>query len=127
MGAGTYLKERKPEVSLIAVEPAESAVISGGRPGYHQIQGIGAGFVPAILDTSIIDETVRVRASVFYESALIIAVAAIHNPILIWCHAVSCIRLGWRYTATAGLRPHPGPPVCGLCCRWLRSCRRNRC
>ena len=62
MGAGTYLKERKPEVSLVAVEPAESAVITGGRPGYHQIQGIGAGFVPAILDTSVIDETVRVGA-----------------------------------------------------------------
>lgn len=60
MGAGRYLRERKPEVQLIAVEPAESPVITGGRPGYHQIQGIGAGFVPAILDVQLLDETIKV-------------------------------------------------------------------
>jgi hypothetical protein len=55
-GVGLYLKERKPSVQLVAVEPAESAVISGAQPGYHQIQGIGAGFVPRNLRTDLLDE-----------------------------------------------------------------------
>jgi len=60
-GVGQVLKERKPSVRLVAVEPAASPVLSGGAKGPHPIQGIGAGFVPAILDTSIIDEIIKVE------------------------------------------------------------------
>ncbi|RLN07124.1 cysteine synthase-like [Panicum miliaceum] len=61
-GTGRYLKMKNPSVKLICVEPAESAVISGGEPAYHKIQGIGPGFVPEILDTSQIDEIITVVA-----------------------------------------------------------------
>jgi cysteine synthase A len=59
-GVGEVLKSRKPELKMIAVEPASSAVLSGGQPGPTKIQGIGAGFVPAVLQTKLIDEVVRV-------------------------------------------------------------------
>lgn len=61
-GVGQVLKERKPGVQMIAVEPAESPILSGGTPGPHKIQGLGANFVPEILDTGIYDEVVRVDA-----------------------------------------------------------------
>ena len=61
-GAGQALKERKPSIQVIAVEPAASPVLQGGQKGPHPIQGIGAGFVPAILDTSVYDEVIGVEA-----------------------------------------------------------------
>ena len=60
-GAGGVLKERKPELKVYAVEPADSPVLSGGQPGPHGIQGIGAGFVPSVLDEGLIDEIITVR------------------------------------------------------------------
>ncbi len=59
-GAGRYLKEKKPAVRVVAVEPKRSAVLSGGAPGPHGLQGIGAGFVPAVLDTESYDEVIPV-------------------------------------------------------------------
>ena len=59
-GTGRYLKEQKPSVKVIAVEPSSSPVLSGGQAGAHKIQGIGAGFVPEILDTGIYDEIIKV-------------------------------------------------------------------
>lgn len=72
-GTGQVLKSRKPEVKVIAVEPADSPVLSGGNPGPHKIQGIGAGFAPAILDTGIYDEIVTVTNDDAFEIARLVA------------------------------------------------------
>ncbi len=68
-GVGSVLKSRKPGLKMIAVEPEDSAVLSGGPPGPHKIQGIGAGFIPDILDTTLIDEILRVANETAFKTA----------------------------------------------------------
>lgn len=68
-GIGHYIKPRKPGFKIVAVEPADSAVLSGGQPSPHKIQGIGAGFIPSILDTTLIDEVVTVTNDEAIEMA----------------------------------------------------------
>lgn len=68
-GAGQVLKERFPQLQIIAVEPTDSAILSGGQPGPHKIQGIGAGFVPDILDTKIYNEVITVANEEAFETA----------------------------------------------------------
>lgn len=72
-GVGEVLKARKPSVRMVAVEPEDSPVLSGGAPGPHKIQGIGAGFVPAILDRGVIDEIVVVGNQTAFDTARLVA------------------------------------------------------
>ncbi len=72
-GIGQVLKEKVPGVQIIAVEPARSPVLSGGRPGLHRIQGIGAGFIPGVLDPSVIDRVGTVADEVAFETARLLA------------------------------------------------------
>ena len=72
-GTGRYLKEKKPGVKVIAAEPAKSPVLSGGKPGPHGLQGIGAGFIPEILDTEIYDSISRVTEEEAYAASKLLA------------------------------------------------------
>ena len=72
-GTGKALKERNPNVKVVAVEPASSPVLSGGKPGPHKIQGIGAGFVPKVLDLDIVDEIIKVENDDAFEAARAVA------------------------------------------------------
>lgn len=68
-GAGAVLKEKYPTIKIVAVEPTDSPVLSGGNPGPHKIQGIGAGFVPSILDTEVYDEIITVKNEEAFDYA----------------------------------------------------------
>lgn len=67
-GTGHYLKSKNPNIQVVAVEPADSPVLSGGKPGPHKLQGIGAGFVPTVLDTKVFDEVITVTTEEAYDA-----------------------------------------------------------
>lgn len=72
-GVGQVLKPRKPDLKIVAVEPEDSPVLSGGQPGPHKIQGIGAGFVPDVLDRSVIDDIITVGNQTSFDTARLLA------------------------------------------------------
>ena len=72
-GVGEVLKAKKPNLRMVAIEPEDSAVLSGGQPGPHKIQGLGAGFIPAILDRKVIDEVITISNETAFETARKIA------------------------------------------------------
>ena len=72
-GVGEYLKEQNPEVKIVALEPASSPVLSEGRSGAHKIQGIGAGFVPEVLNTEIYDEIIKADADDAFRMGKLLA------------------------------------------------------
>lgn len=72
-GVGTYLKSKNPNVKIVAVEPTDSPVLSGGKPGSHKLQGIGAGFVPSVLNTQIYDEIITISTDEAFSAGRLVA------------------------------------------------------
>lgn len=112
-GAGRYLKERNPDIKVIAVEPAASPVLSGGAPGPHKIQGIGAGFVPDILDVSIIDGIIKVSDAEAFAAARGIAredglLVGISSGAAVWAAAELSKRPEYSGRTVVALAPDSG-------------------
>ena len=107
-GVGHYLRERNPAVRIVALEPAESPVLSGGEPGSHRIQGIGAGFVPDVLDTKVYDEVRTIPSETAFamakqlveEDGLFVGISAGAN---VWAAAQVADELGPEATVVTVL------------------------
>src|SRR5206468_3639707 len=117
-GVGEVLKSRNPKARIVAVEPSASPVLSGGPPGPHKIQGIGAGFVPDVLSREVLDEVIGVDDEAAIETARLLErrEAAIRRPV-----------------GSAPPRSSPPGPACTRCSRtasrtrsWARACRCSR-
>lgn len=112
-GAGEVLKERNPNCRVVAVEPKSSAVLSGGRPGPHKIQGIGAGFVPAVLNRELLDEVIAVDDEDAIETARLLArsegvLAGISCGAAVWAALKIAARPGSRGQRIAVILPDSG-------------------
>jgi len=112
-GAGEALKARNPGCRLIAVEPASSSVLSGGRPGPHKIQGIGAGFVPAVLNREVLDEVIAVDDEDAIETARLLArregvLAGISCGAAVWAAIEVARRPGWAGKRIVAVLPDSG-------------------
>jgi cysteine synthase A len=95
-GVGEVLRERKPDVRIVAVEPTDSPVLSGGQPGPHKIQGMGAGFVPKVLNTQVYDEVVQVTNEQAFEAARELAAEGILVGISAGANAYAAYLVGSR-------------------------------
>ncbi len=107
-GVGSYLKEKLPHVKVIAVEPKDSPVLSGGAPGSHKLQGIGAGFVPDVLNTGIYDAVMPVSQEAAYQTA---ALAARTEGLLVGVSSGAAL---WAAIGQARLPEHEGKTIVAL-------------
>lgn len=107
-GVGQYLKSQNPNVKIVAVEPSDSPVLSGGKAGPHQLQGIGAGFVPEILDTSVFDEIIPVAAQDAFDAGRALAH---HEGILVGISSGAAV---WAAAQLAGRAENAGKNIVAL-------------
>ena len=112
-GVGGFLKERNPAVRVIGVEPKDSPVLTEGRSGPHKLQGIGAGFVPAVLDTGVYDEVITVRSEEAFEAGRILArsegvLAGISSGAALWAAIQVAKRAEFEGKTIVALLPDTG-------------------
>ena len=112
-GVGGYLKEKNPAVRVVAVEPSDSAVLSGGKAGPHKLQGIGAGFVPEVLDTGVYDEVLTATEQDAYAAARLLGrregvLAGISSGAALWAAIEVCRRADSAGKTVVALLPDTG-------------------
>ncbi len=108
-GVGEYFKAKNPKIKIIGVEPSASAVISGGKPGHHRIQGIGAGFIPPVLNTKVLDEVLKVDDRSAYHMTKRLAR---EEGLLLGISSGANVEAAWRVAQRFG----PDAVVVTICC-----------